>query len=199
MSPGCEGRVCRGRGLSRGSLPVRNTGEMGAGPITSDWVFGGTPGWGSERSREVKDKQQAVVRALCSDAAFALNLYTLSDQVWKYNRGWPQMSTGCVSGWATRLLSWLKYPQISNVQMATYPVLFRVVLWILFVFYKHIENNFFSQLIYNQCGNRSFVAVLHLFSYYTQHVVLSLFCICISWISAEENLVFAVCTNRQRK
>lgn len=27
--PGREGRVCRG--LSRGSLPVRNTGEMGAG------------------------------------------------------------------------------------------------------------------------------------------------------------------------
>lgn len=29
MLPGREGRVCRG--LSRGSLPVRNTGEMGAG------------------------------------------------------------------------------------------------------------------------------------------------------------------------
>lgn len=36
MLPGCKGRVCRGRGLSRGSLPVRNTGEMGAGPVASD-------------------------------------------------------------------------------------------------------------------------------------------------------------------
>lgn len=36
MLPGWDGRVCRGRGLSRGSLPVRNTGEMGAGPVSSD-------------------------------------------------------------------------------------------------------------------------------------------------------------------
>lgn len=37
--PGWEGNACRGCGLSRGSLPVRNTGEMGAGLVSSDGVF----------------------------------------------------------------------------------------------------------------------------------------------------------------
>lgn len=41
--PRREGRVWRGRGLSMGSLPVRNTGEMGSGPASSDWLLSGTP------------------------------------------------------------------------------------------------------------------------------------------------------------
>lgn len=47
--PGREGRVCRG--LSRGSLPVRNTGEMGAGPGSSSRVICGEPGCESAARR----------------------------------------------------------------------------------------------------------------------------------------------------
>lgn len=42
MLPAWEGRVCRG--LSRGSLPVRNTGEMGAGTGSSARLTCGVPG-----------------------------------------------------------------------------------------------------------------------------------------------------------
>lgn len=48
--PGRWGRVARG--LRRGSLPVRNTGEMGGGPEVEpedDWLMVGTP---SERKGE---------------------------------------------------------------------------------------------------------------------------------------------------
>lgn len=37
--PGCEGNACRGCGLSRGSLPVRNTGETESGLVSSDSVL----------------------------------------------------------------------------------------------------------------------------------------------------------------
>lgn len=47
--PGSEGRVCRG--LSRGSLPVRNTGEMGSWPGSSSRVICGVPGGDSVANR----------------------------------------------------------------------------------------------------------------------------------------------------
>lgn len=85
MLPGRDGRVFRGRGLSRGSLPVRNTGEMGAGPVSSDGLFCGTPAWES-----VTDEQHGDVRNLVSlhDLMVVLLLYHFKSSLETWRRAW---------------------------------------------------------------------------------------------------------------
>lgn len=61
MLPGCKGNACRGCGLSRGSLPVRNTGETESGLVSSDTVLWGIPGGG-----RVKNKHQVSRLLLCN-------------------------------------------------------------------------------------------------------------------------------------
>lgn len=148
LLPGWEGRVCRGRGLSRGSLPVRNTGEMGAGPVSSDWVFCGTPGWGRVTlSRKSKDKQHGVVSVCLCFSVF-----------WWWFFSTSHSSCSVVLCFTSILKTTL-------------------------------------QLIYDQW------LYLTCFNYYTQHVVLSSFCICIFWILyiSRGKTTFAVCAYRQRK
>lgn len=64
------GRAGRSRGLSRGSLPVRNTGEMGAWPVSSVLVFCGTPGWQSVADKKHGDVRICILETLCYEILF---------------------------------------------------------------------------------------------------------------------------------